>query len=139
MTELLEIYEQYYRTCADARSKASPFAGVWGMGEDPKLAQCHDAFYEGVQAWVQRFEATGPDENAVSRAVRHILGAALDHCGEDVYWYLYAAHGLTLSLIPRLSKEEREAIWKWYDASYPKRDRLPVQQQVWKLLKKGGK
>lgn len=137
MTELREIYAAYYKKAAEVRSKASPLAGIWGMGDDPRKDHCHDAFYEAVQDWVERF--ADPDPAAVSEAVRFILGAALAHKNEDVYWYLYAAHGLILPLIPRLRPADCEALFGWYDASYPKRDRLPVQQQVWKALKKGAK
>lgn len=137
MKELVEIYDAYYQKAADVRRKASPLAGIWGMGDDPRKDHCHEAFYEAVQNWVEKF--ADPDPGAVLEAVKWILSAALDHQGQDVYWYLYAAHGLTLPLIPRLHPADCKALFQWYDASYPKRDRLPVQQQVWKLLKKCGK
>lgn len=139
MTELMQIYNTYYEKAADVRSKASPLAGIWGMGDDPRKDHCHDAFYEAVQDWVGRFALSAPAPDAVLEAVKWILAAALAHKNEDVYWYLYAAHGLTLPLIPRLDPGDCKALFQWYDASYPKRDRLPVQRQVWKALKKGGK
>lgn len=137
MNELKEIYTRYYEKAAKVRKKAPPLAGIWGMGNDPRNDACHEDFYEAVEAWVSRFDTSDPA--AVLEAVQWILSAALDHRDEDVYWYLYAAHGLTMPLIPRLAPADCNSLFDWYDASYPKRVRLPVQQQVWKALKKGAK
>lgn len=140
MTGLIEIYEAYYKKSAEVRKKAVPLAGLWGFGDDPRKHPCHEAFYEAVEAWVKEFSETNPDPSDVLEVVRYILGAALEHQNnKDVYWYLYAAHGLTMDLIPRLTPGDCQALFKWYDASYPKRLRFPVQEQVWKLLKKGSK
>lgn len=136
MEQLMGIYTRYYEKAARARSKAPALAGIWGMGNDPRNDLCHEDFYEAVQEWVAGFSADGA---AALTAVRWILSAPLDHKNEDVYWYLYAAHGLVLPLIDRLAPADCRALFSWYDASYPRRDRLPVQQQVWKALKKRSK
>ena len=137
MDRLQAIYADYFKKAADARSKASPFAGVWGMGDDPRKDHCHDAFYEAVGAWVQGFDSQDPE--AVLEAVRYILEAADSHRDEDVYWYLYAAQGLVMPLISRIRAEDCKALAQWYDKRYPKRHRLPVQQSLFKALKKAGK
>ena len=136
MTGLIEIYSAYYEKAAEVRKKALPFAGLWGFGDDPRKHPCHDAFYEAAEAWVKEFLAAEPDPDRTLAVVKHILGEALAHeNNKDVYWYLYAAHGLTMELIPRLRTEDCGELFRWYDASYPRRVRFPVQQQVWKLLK----
>ena len=136
MTQLIEIYEKYLQKAVQVRSKASPFAGIFGLGDDPRKHPCHEMFYEHVQDWVREFEASQPDGVATLEAVRYILEAPLAHeDNQDVYWFLYAAHGLTLELIPRLSNADCRALFEWYDSRFPKRNRFPVQQQVWKLLK----
>lgn len=139
MTALKEIYENYYAKSAEVRSKAKPFAGIWGMGDDPRKDPCHQMFYDAAQEWTNAFAASGPDAAAALEAVRWILQAPLDHQGEDAYWYLYAAHGLVKPLIPRLGAADCKALAAWYDASFPKKARFPVQQEVLKLLKKHGK
>ena len=137
MEKLQAIYAEYFKKAADARSKASPFAGVWGMGDDPRKHHCHDAFYEAVEAWVKEFAPA--DAEAALEAVKYILEAALSRRDEDVYWYLYAAQGLVMPLIPRLRSEDCKALAQWYDKAYPRRDRMPVQQNLFKALKKAGK
>ena len=136
MTQLTDIYENYIQKAAQVRSKASPFAGIFGLGDDPRKHPCHEMFYEAVQDWVKDFEGSQPGSAAALEAVRHILEAPLHHTdNKDAYWFLYAAHGLTVNLIPMLSREDCADLFRWYDASFPKRTRFPVQQQVWKLLK----
>ena len=50
--------------------------------------------------------------------------------------YLYAAQGHSVKLIPALSQEESRELLEWYDRSYPERDRMPVQQEIFGLLQK---
>lgn len=140
MDRLKTIYDTYIEKAVAVRRKASPMAGIFGLGDDPRKHPCHEDFYEAVAQWVQEFEAARPDPAVSLAAVRYILEAPLAHeDNKDVYWFMYAAHGLTLNLIPRLTGEDCRVLFDWYDASFPKRNRFPVQQQVWKLLKKGGK
>jgi GntR family transcriptional regulator len=48
---------------------------------------------------------------------------------------LLAQHRHTLELIPGLSREGRERLADWYGKTYPRRKRLPVQDQVFAALK----
>lgn len=140
MTGLIEIYNAYYEKAAEVRRKAPPLAGLWGFGDDPRKDACHEVFYEAVESWVKEFLSTQPNPDQTLAVVKHILGEALAHeNNKDVYWYLYAAHGLTMELIPCLRTEDCAELFRWYNASYPKRARFPVQEQVWKLLKKRAK
>ena len=137
MVELKEIYARYYERAAQVRAKASPLAGVWGLGNDPRHDRCHEDFFEAVQGWVERFDG---DAAAAREAVQWILGeSAAQKQNRDVYWFLFAAHKLTLQLIPRLDPADSMALFGWYDKHFPKKERLPAQQQVWKALKKAGK
>lgn len=139
MTELMEIYESYCKKAADVRRKASPVAGFFGMGDDPRKHYCHEAFYDAVGEWVAEFAASCPDPVRTVAAVKWILQAPADHRHEDVYWYMYAAHGLIRPLIPLLSEGDCKALAAWYDETFRKKERLPVQQEVYKMLKKRGK
>ena len=136
MTQLIAIYEDYLEKAAQARKKASPFAGIFGMGDDPRKHPCHELFYEAVEQWVKECDSADPDK--ILEAVRYILSASVDHDqNEDVYWFLYAAHSLTMPLIPNLRSADREKLAAWYDCTYPKRMRFPAQNQVYRCLKTG--
>lgn len=136
---LKEIYSRYEAEAAAVRAKASVFDGLFGMGDDPRKDPCHMRFYEGVEQWAKGFLAEGPEEPAAYEAVSWILSAPADHEGEAVYWFLYAAQGLCRDLIPTLSPEHCVQLRDFYDAHYPRRDRMPVQKEVYRLLKKGSK
>ena len=136
---LKDIYSGYEAEAAAVRAKASVFDGLFGMGDDPRKDPCHMRFYETVEQWVRGFQEEGPEEPASYEAVSWILSAPVDHEGEAVYWFLYAAQGLCRELIPGLSPEHCAQLREFYDAHYPRQDRMPVQKEVYRLLKKGSK
>ena len=136
MTRLLEIYQNYLEKAVKVRKKASLFAGIFGMGDDPRKHPCHEAFYEAVEEWAEAFDPTDPVETL--KAVQYIFQAPLAHeDNQDVYWFLFAAHTLTMPLIPALDSQDRQALAEWYKKAYPKRVRFPAQEQVLKCLETG--
>ena len=137
MTELKALYEGYYEKATAVRRKASLFDGFWGFGRDPAKDACHEDFYESVAEWVSNFHETDPDR--ILEVVKFMLAAPLEHCGEDVFGYLFAAHGLLIPLLPKLRREDCTELAQWYDKKFPRSQRLPLQQKVWKTLKELGK
>lgn len=135
MTRLMEIYDAYVKKAVQVRKKASPFAGFFGLGDDPRKHACHEMFYEAVEEWANGFDTSDPDRTL--EAVRYIFQAPEAYKdNKDVYWFMYAAHGLTQPLLPGLRPEDRAALAQWYNQTYPKRLRFPVQNQVYKCLQK---
>lgn len=135
--QLKERYERYVQKCARVFAKAKPADGLFGFGEDPKKDPCHMAFYEDVEKWVKACSEVRPEQEAVFEAVRFMIEAPAAHRQEQCYWFLYAAHGLTRELIPGLTAQQCAGLRDFYDGNYPKRDRMPVQKEVYRLLKKG--
>ena len=137
MQKLKERYEQYIREAGLARRKAGLCDGLFGMGNDPRKHPCHDGFYEAVGRWTADFLEANPGEEQCREAVTWILEAAhLHRDQQDVYWYMYAAQAHALPLIPFLGAETGKILVSWYDHAYPARDRMPVQDLVYKALKK---
>ena len=139
MEKLIQRYEKYIEEAIVIRKKAGPLAGIFGMGNGPQNDPAHVFFYEDVQKWVAKFLQTDPDDGAVFQAARFILCAPAEMGQEDSYWMMYAAQGLAKDMIPRLSAENCEQLRAFYDENYPKKDRMPVQKDIYKLLKKGAK
>ena len=137
MTELKELYERYYEKAAEVRRRAPPFAGFWGFGNDPANDACHSDFYEAVEKWMADYSEEDPDR--ILEVVKFVFEAPLAHRGQDVFGYLFAAHGLVLPLIPKLRSADCAELAQWYNERYPRRQRLPLQQKVWKTLKDMGK
>ncbi len=136
--ELLEKrYETYVEDLKAVYAAAGPTDGLFGWGDDPRKDPCHMRFYEDVQQWVKDFQGKGPSQQEVFAAVRYILETPAKYREQHCFWFMYAAHGLVRSLIPQLSREQCALLRTLYDDQFPKRDRMPVQKEVYKLLKKG--
>ena len=130
MERLQQIYEDYDRRYQEAVEKAPAFSGFFGVGDVVKNHPCHMDFYEAVGAWTEALAAQAPESDRVAEAVRWILSQG----GEN--WYHLAAHGQVRILIPLLKPQDRRTLGDWYEKSYPRRKRLPVQNEILKLLKK---
>ena len=50
-------------------------------------------------------------------------------------WVLNAVQGFTLSLIGRLNAEDADALRAQFASDFPRREMLPVQEQVYEKLK----
>lgn len=135
--ELKDIYRRYDEEIHKVKAKAKPTDGLFGMGDDPRKDPCHMHFYEGVEQWVQDFLKTAPDAKDALEAARVIIEAPAAHRDGPTYWFEFAAHGLSVDLIACLDAAGCKELKAFYDENYLKRDRMPVQDQVYKLLKKG--
>jgi len=133
---LKDIYEQYTLQLAKVIKDAPPMAGVWGMGDDPRNHPCHTQFYEGVERFLEQLLASNPTEELVFQTMEWILLTPARYKKHDAYWYMYAAQGLCLGLADRLTPEHCAQLREAYDAYFPKRDRMPVQEKLYKQLKK---
>ena len=139
LRKLEEIYVRYEEEVAAVYRKARPADGLFGWGEDPKKDPCHMRFYEAVEAWKTAFSAELPDQETVFRAVKFLLETPEKYRNNHCFWFMLAAQGFSRELIPHLNREQCAALLVFYDGAYPRRERLPVQKEVYKLLKKGAK
>ena len=139
MTQLETIYTNYAEKAYSVRKNARAFAGILGLGKDPRNDPCHMAYYEEVGAWVTAFLASDPTQEQVMAAATYMLEAPAQCVGQECYWFMYAAHGHIKLLVPLLRKEDCAALGQRLEALYKKRDRMPVQKDLLKLLAKGAK
>lgn len=139
LEQLKEIYAKYVEDVAKVYKDAKPMDGLFGWGDDPRKDPCHMRFYEDVEKWVKVFSAEAPAREQVFEGVRFVLETPAAHREKNCFWFMYAAHGLIRDLIPMLDRTQCAKLRNFYDEEYPKRDRMPVQKDVYKLLKKGAK
>ncbi len=137
MLQLQTIYDTYVQTLAKVYREAKPTDGLFGWGDDPRKDPCHMHFYEQTEQWTGAFLASGPEQDAVFAAAKFILTFPAEHREEACFWFAFAAHGLTKGLISRLNTDQCEELWAFYEANYPKQERMPAQTEIAKLLKKG--
>lgn len=139
LQQLKDRYERYNEEANQARINCSPVGGLFGFGDDPKRHPCHEQFYEDVGKWTQAFLETQPDAEECFQAVRFMLTAPKVCSGADSYWMMYAAHGWCRELVGKLDAAGCGELRKLYGELYPRADRMPVQQALYKALKKGEK
>lgn len=136
MHELQTIYDTYVRQLEKVIKDAPALAGLWGWGDDPKKDPCHTAFYEAVEQYLTRFLASEPTAEEAFPVVRFVLCTPVEYKDQEAYWYMYAAQGLCGGLVDRLSGAQCAQLRDFYDENYPRRDRMPVQEKLYKQLKK---
>lgn len=135
--KLKQRYARYTEEARKVRENAKPLDGFLGFGNDPRNNPCHMAFYEDLQQWAKDFSASGPGEAEIYEAVRFLLETPAEFREEPCFGFMYVAQGLTREWIPRLTAAQCAFLRDGYDSRYPKRDRMPLQNEVYKLLKKG--
>lgn len=139
LQQLRDIYSKYVADVKKVYKDAKPMDGLFGWGDDPRKDPCHMRFYEEVEKWAGDFSAQTPDRAHVYEAVRIILETPAAHRGNHCFWFMYAAQGFARDLIGQLDRSRCLQLREFYDEAYPKRDRMPVQREIYKLLKKGAK
>lgn len=136
MEQLKAVYAGYIAAAEKAEKNKTSWNGAFGIGASTKDHPCHDDFYEAMEAWCQNFMAKGPSGEEAEEAVAYIFQMSEDFRGKLPYWYMYAAHGFTRPIIGLVSPEFAGKMRVWYNERHPKQDRMPVQREVFKLLKK---
>ena len=139
LTSLRSIYEEYDEIALKVRQNASPFAGIMGLGNDPRKDRCHMEFYNKVKDWLEEFRSSSPGPDDVYSVVYEILNAADCRRKTETFWFNFSAHGLVVELIPLMTPEQCRQLMEYYDAHFPKLERMPVHKTLYKELKKAAK
>ena len=137
LQQLKDRYRQYDEEATLVRKKSSPADGLFGFGNDPKNHPCHELFYEDVGKRVKAFLETQPDAKDSFDAARFLIGAPVECASRESYWMMYAAQGWCRELVSRLDARGCADLRDVFDEMYPRRDRMPVQTELYKALKKG--
>lgn len=139
LNTLHQLYDDYENEVQQVRKKASAFAGIFGMGDDPRKHPCHEKFYEDVDKWLEEFLNTQPASGQVAQVASFMLERPVQSRGQECYWFMYACIGYLPKLVPLMQKADCAALAELMAKRYPRRERMPVQSQVLKLLQKAGK
>ena len=134
LDQLNGYYDAYEKELLARYEKASPMAGLLGLGNHPKDDRCNEEFYTNIENWTKAFLAASPSRQEAEAAANWMLRLAQAHRGDKTYWYCSAIQVHAKELIPMMGKEEALALQQWYDSAYPVRERLPMQQALYKAL-----
>ena len=136
MEQLKEIYTRYIAAAEKAEKNKTSWNGAFGIGASTKDHPCHDDFYEAMEGWSRVFLEKNPSGEEAEAAIGYIFEMSEAHRNQLTYWYMYAAHGFARPLISLVSPEFAGRMRIWYDNHHARQDRMPVQREVYKLLKK---
>ena len=141
MTEMFEqvkaLYGRYTEQATALEQNRKIGEGLLGFGKKPADDPCHMRFAEELAALLRSFAAEEPDSFAAAQVSEYVFRAQSEFRQIlSIYWMLSAVHGATEPLIGYLSEEDAQRLLALYDREVPRRERLPVQKQVYKLLKK---
>ncbi len=134
--QLKTRYHEYTQFNRDLYANAKLTDGLFGFGNDPKKDPGHTQFFQDIAAIVQEMASLPPTAEEATEAVRWILDAeSLVAKNSSASWMMIAAQQHAEKLIPFLLAEDAARILKSYTLKYPKRIRLPIQNQLIKSLK----
>ena len=133
MDRVVEDYLADAEKLERSRKPSELFGLKFGPADDP----LHERFARDMAALLAGFADEEPDSAALRTVMTKLFGAAKQYPEpKSAAWMLVAVQGLARELIPALNREDAAALAKAYEAAWPRRARLPVQDDVLKDLKK---
>ena len=130
ITTIENLILDYIEEVRTVIKNSKPLAGVFGLkggvGDDP----CHMKFYEKLSEALK--EVDDPYQT-----VKLLIEAEKKYDAPKAATFMLSAiHGLAIPLVGDLDASQKAELIAYYDENVKKRDRLPVQVQLYKALKK---
>ena len=136
-THIQALYDTYIAAVETLEQNRKPGDGLLGLKPGPADDPCHDRFADELGAAIAQFAAEEPSSEEARAVLEHIYTIPSAHREpQSVYWMLVAVHGLTPTLIDRLSPADADALARLYAGEYRRWERLPAQKQALAALKK---
>ena len=133
---LRQAYTDYRRELSEAEQKLRPTDGLLGFGRSLKDDPCHDRLDERVEAIMKDLCASQPSPQEAARFAGLLLRDDAGSWPLAAQWMLRAIERHILPLVPFLSPDDAARFLKAYAARYRPWDRLPVQREVFRALKR---
>ena len=135
LARLEALYDEYLRTVGKLERARRPGEGLFGT-KGPADDPCHDRFAAELAELLRDFAADGADSAAARAVLETVYAAPLKHPEpKSSYWMLVAVQGLTRDLIALLSTEDAAEVAARFAEDYPRRERLPIQDELLSLLR----
>ena len=134
---LRENLREYDQAVQELQKNRKMLDGVLGLGKHPGDAACHEILDKQIETLCKETAEDGTPEEAAA-LLEEIYHTERNWKGpEYARLMLTAVQRHTIPVIPKLTPESRKTLCAWYEKEYPRRKRLPVQDQVMKALQKG--
>ena len=134
--QIRTLYETYIETVETLERNRKLGEGILGLKGGPAQDPCHDRFLDDLTQAVEVFAAQEPSASELTEMLSYMFTVPQAHRElRSAYWMLIAVQGLSLDLIGGLDPSDAAALRKSYGKTYPRWDRLPVQNKVLSALK----
>ena len=126
-----KLIEDYIAQVKEAARTSKPLSGLFGMKGGISDSPCHLAFYNALK------EVTESEDCDAYETVGLLLRAdSAYEAPKAGLFMLTAVQGLAIPLVEKLSAGQKAEFRQYFDEKIPRRKRLPVQDQLYKALKK---
>lgn len=132
LQKLIDEYVQWTRENQRTGKKIAVYLGLQGESHPN-----HAAFYDAVGEWARAYASARPDQAQRMAAMRLLLFSAAENQGSQAEWYLIAIQNYAKDLLGELSAEEKAELAREYRKNYPSGRMLPLQREIYKLLRDG--
>ena len=136
-TELLLEAREIYQAEVDAlEKKKHVFDGMFGFGSSVRNDACNDRFDSRVNEILQQALTDGATAEETGDTVCCVLDQILPQQGlEGTAINLIAIQRHCIPLVCRLTAEKAGEIARWFEKTWKRTQRLPVQNELLKALK----
>lgn len=130
------LIDAYLQTAGELEKNRKFGDGLLGLRPGPADDPCHERFAAELEALLRECAAAKPSSGEAAEILQLLFGRADEkRMPLSAYWMLIAAQGLGRELIGLLTPEDAAGLLRFYRTRYPRRVRLPVQNQILKQLK----
>ena len=134
MEAVQQRYEDYLEEYHALQRKRRFGDGMLGMGKAPERELCHARFAQDIQGLLEGLRDLDPEE--AEALLRYICFAPLEEdASSEAHWMLLAVHSMAGGLVSRLEGEQAGALYREFSKAYPRRMRLPAQEELLSTLK----
>ena len=136
LSRIEALFDAYLQTAAELEKNRKIGDGLFGLRPGPADDPCHERFAAELETLLKECAAAKPDSGEAAEILRFLFDRADNkHMPLSAYWMLIAVQGLGRELIGLLSPEDAAGLAAFYNKRYPRRVRLPVQEQILKQLR----
>lgn len=133
--ELNDCYTDYVEYTRQLIKDTPRWHGILGSKSKLKNDPAHMKFIDEVETRVQELLTLNPTPEQLYAVAELLIHAAVQHFDEDfIFWTLMATQRSAKSIVPLLTPEECVTLRDYYNEHIPKKYRMPIHKELYKLL-----
>lgn len=111
--------------------------GIFGLNDHAKNDPCHMNYFNYIEKTVNEAVEGDISREDAEDLTEYLLKAHSELKSNNLAaWMLIVIQKLAMPLIPLLSAEKKSELLEWYTEYVPRLQRLPIQNDIVKALKK---